>query len=185
MPPTVETQPERMTVSLSSMNMHVGAEETGGGIYVPAGQGVTKWFSGDVYTVRLQAAQTAGSIGIVEASVPPGGGPVPHTHADQDETFYLLSGELEFLDGNQTFTASTGDIVHIPRRVRHRFLNVGLHTARMLFIYTPAGAEGLFLEGGDEPQAGVQVASWGPERFDERMLGLFHKYGVEAVPNPE
>ncbi len=61
------------------------------------------------------------------------------------------------------------------------FKNVGLHTTKLLFIYTPGGAEGLFVEGGDEPRPGVQVDNWGPERFDERMLGLFHKYGVEAV----
>ena len=152
-----------------------------GGLHVPAGHGVTKWFSGDVYTVRLQAAQTNGSVGLVEASVPPGGGSVTDTHAEQEETFYLHSGELEFLDGERTFTAVTGDVVHIPRMVRHRFTNVGLHTAKLLFIYTPAGAEGLFVEGGDEPTPGVQVDTWGPERFDERILGLFHKYGVEAV----
>ena len=168
-------------MSLSIPDVDVQARNASGGIHVPAGQGVTKWFSGDVYTVRLQAAQTGGSVGIVEASVPPGGGPVPHTHAEQEETFYLLSGELEFLDGERTFTAVTGDVVHIPRMVRHRFTNVGLHTTKLLFIYTPAGAEGLFMEGGDEPTPGVQVGTWGPERFDERMLGLFHKYGVEAV----
>ncbi|MCO8275544.1 cupin domain-containing protein [Actinoplanes sp. TRM 88003] len=169
-------------MSLTIPESTIEARETsGGGLYVPAGDGVTKWFSGDVYSVRLQSAQTAGSVGIVEASVPPGGGPVPHTHAEQDETFYLLSGELEFLNGDETFTAVTGDIVHIPRMVKHRFKNVGLHTTRLLFIYTPAGAEGLFLEGGDEPTPGVQVDTWGPERFDERILGLFKKYGVEAV----
>ncbi|GIE32558.1 hypothetical protein Ait01nite_056030 [Actinoplanes italicus] len=168
-------------MSISIPGAETMTRSTSGGIHVPAGEGVTKWFSGDVYSVRLQAAQTGGSVGIVEASVPPGGGPVPHTHAEQDETFYLLSGELEFLDGERTFTAVTGDIVHIPRMVRHRFKNVGLHTTRLLFIYTPGGAEGLFVEGGDEPQPGVQVDTWGPERFDERILGLFHKYGVEAV----
>ena len=167
-------------MSISVPDVDVNARGTAGGLHVPAGQGVTKWFSGDVYTVRLQSAQTGGSVGIVEASVPPGGGPVPHTHAEQEETFYLLSGELEFLDGERTFTAVTGDVVHIPRMVRHRFTNVGLHTTKLLFIYTPAGAEGLFMEGGDEPTPGVQVDTWGPERFDERMLGLFHKYGVEA-----
>lgn len=168
-----------MSITVPGVDVH--ARSASGGIHVPAGEGVTKWFSGDVYTVRLQSAQTRGSVGIVEASVPPGGGPVPHTHAEQEETFYLLSGELEFLDGERTFTAVTGDVVHIPRLVRHRFTNVGLHTAKLLFIYTPAGAEGLFVEGGDEPTPGVQVDTWGPERFDERILGLFHKYGVEAV----
>jgi len=154
----------------------------GGGLFVPTTEGVTKWFSGDVYTVKLQAHQTNGAIGLIEASVPPGSGPVPHTHASQDETFYVLSGELEFLDGERTFTAKAGDVVFCPRRVRHRFMNVGLHTARMIFMYTPGGTEGIFVEGGDEPQAGVQVQAWGPERFDERMMGFFSKYETEALP---
>lgn len=138
-----------MSLSMSAVDLN--PRGAAGGLHVAAGHGVTKWFSGDVYTMRLQAAQTGGSIGIVEASVPPGGGPVPHTHAEQEETFYLLSGELEFLDGERTFTAVTGDIVHIPRMVRHRFKNVGMHTTRLLFIYTPGGAEGLFVEGEMNP----------------------------------
>jgi quercetin dioxygenase-like cupin family protein len=120
---------------------------TGGGIYVPARAGLQRWFSGDVYSVKLTAADTNGSIGIVQGSVPPGGGPIPHTHADQDETFYVLNGELEFLHGDRTFLARTGDLVHVPRQVRHRFLNVGFHPAQLLFLYTPGGSEGLFVEG--------------------------------------
>lgn len=170
-----------MSIPLSEINEDP-RYTTRGGVYVPAGAGHTTWFSGDVYTVRLQASATNGSVGIVEASVPPGSGPVAHTHADQDETFYMQSGKLEFLDGDKLFTAGPGDIVFIPRTIRHRFKNVGLHTAKMLFIYTPGGSEGLFVEGGDEPEPGVQVQAWGPERFDERILGLFHKYGVEALP---
>ncbi|GAA5187519.1 hypothetical protein GCM10023322_36070 [Rugosimonospora acidiphila] len=155
---------------------------TRGGLHIPANEGVTKWFSGDVYTVRLQASAANGAIGIVEASVPPGSGPVAHTHASEEETFYMLSGELEFLDGDRLFTAGPGDIVFVPRGIRHRFKNVGVHAAKVLFFYAPGGAEGLFVEGGDEPQPGVQVQPWGPERFDERMLGMFAKYGVGALP---
>lgn len=158
------------------------ASFTPGATHVPPDGGITKWFSGDVYSVKLTAAQTHGVLGVVEASVPPGGGPVAHTHADQSETFYLLSGELEFLDGDTTFTARPGDLVHIPAGLRHRFTNVGVHTAKMLFFYTPGGAEGLFVEGGDEPVPGVPVPPWGPERFQGHMLELFAKYGLEALP---
>ena len=44
------------------------------------------------------------------------------------------------------------------------------------------GAEGLFVEGGDEPQPGVQVQPWGPERIDERLLGLLVKYDTGLPP---
>ncbi|MEY9835642.1 hypothetical protein [Streptacidiphilus sp. EB103A] len=42
----------------------------------------------------------------------------------------------------------------------------------------------MFVEGGDEPRPGMQVQPWGPERIDERMLGLLAKYdtGLPAAP---
>jgi quercetin dioxygenase-like cupin family protein len=153
-----------------------------GGIHVPATAGETKWFSGDVYTLKLTTAQTAGSLGMIQASVPPGGGPPAHVHADSDETFFLLSGELEFLDGDRVFLAGPGDLVYVPRHIRHRFSNIGIVPASMLFLYTPAGPEGLFIEGGDEPRPGVQVQPWGLDRIDERMLGLLAKYDNEILP---
>jgi quercetin dioxygenase-like cupin family protein len=151
-----------------------------GGLYVPADAGVTKWFSGDIYTVKATAESTNGALGAVEASVPPGGGPVPHTHPHHDEIFYLLSGELEFLDGEKTFIAGQGDFIFVPRGSRHRFKNTGLHPARMLFLYTPGGVEQVFIEGGDEPRAGEQVPNWGPERFGPAMLDLLKKYDTDA-----
>lgn len=170
-----------MTFDIAQTATPDGARHKGG-IYVPSDGGVVKWFSGDVYSVKLTAAQTGGSLGVVEASVPPGGGPVAHTHADQDETFFLIAGELEFLDGDRTFIAGPGDLVHCPSGTRHRFKNIGFHTARMLFFYTPGGSEGLFVEGGDDPVSGIQVPTWGPERFQGPMLDLFEKYGVAALP---
>ncbi|MFF3950581.1 cupin domain-containing protein [Streptomyces sp. NPDC001902] len=115
------------------------------GIHVPSADGTVKWFSGDVYSIKLTAGQTGGALGVVEAWVPPGGGPVAHTHADHDETFFLISGELEFLGGDRVLTAGPGDLVHCPRGTRHRFKNIGFYTAHMLFFYTPGGSEGLFL----------------------------------------
>jgi quercetin dioxygenase-like cupin family protein len=82
-----------------------GSPSASRALYVPAGDGITRWFSGDVYTVKATAADTNGSLGAVDASVPPGGGLVPHTHPGHDEIFYLFSGALEFLDGENTFVA--------------------------------------------------------------------------------
>jgi mannose-6-phosphate isomerase-like protein (cupin superfamily) len=157
--------------------------QPGGSVHVPASGGVTTWFNGDIYGVKLRAEQTGGMIGLVEATVPPGGGPAPHVHAGTDETFYLVHGELEFLDGDRTFAAGAGDVVHIPRGTTHRFFNPGLHPAKMLFLYTPGGAESLFVEGGDEPRPGVQVQPWGPERIDEHLLGLLAKYDTGLPPS--
>jgi quercetin dioxygenase-like cupin family protein len=116
--------------------------------------------------MKAMAETTHGSLGFVEASVPPGGGPRPHQHDDADEAFYLISGELEFLDGDRTFTAHSGDFIFVPRGIRHRFTNKGLHTAKLLFLFTPAGVETALARGGDDPEPGVTPPPWDEERYD-------------------
>ena len=92
-----------------------------GAVHVPSGQGPTWWVSGDVYTTKVDAAATNGSLSLIEASVPPGAGPVAHLHNANDEAFYLLAGELEFLDGDHTFLAGPGDLPE-TRPVREELL---------------------------------------------------------------
>ena len=50
--------------------------------------------------------------------------PVAHSHVGEDEISYLLSGELEFLIGDEAFTVGPEDVVFISRTVRHRFRNL-------------------------------------------------------------
>ena len=148
----------------------------------PARQGPLTWFNGDIYRMPLTAAQTGGAIGMVEATVPPGGGPAPHIHERSDETFYVISGEGEFLLDGETFLVNPEDVVFVPRGVVHRFHNPGIRPATLLFMYTPGGPEGLFIEGGDVPAPGTQVQPWGPERIDDRLLGLLAKYDTVLPP---
>ena len=55
--------------------------------------GVTTWFNGDIYSIKLTGQQTGGQVGPVEATVPPGGSPAPHIHGRTVETFYVVHGE--------------------------------------------------------------------------------------------
>jgi mannose-6-phosphate isomerase-like protein (cupin superfamily) len=149
---------------------------------VPAGDGLTKWFAGDVYTIKASRESTMGSLGVVEATVPPGGGPIAHAHTNTDEAFYILSGELELLDGARRFMARTGDFVFVPRGIRHRFKNTGSQAARMLFMLTPGGEEGVFAYG-DEPRPGQLPTPWTPERFaTPEILKFNEEYAVEILP---
>jgi mannose-6-phosphate isomerase-like protein (cupin superfamily) len=167
------------TLSQPESGGHLSAP--GDGLHIPATGGISRWVFGDTYTMKLTGELTNGSISLIEASVPAGGGPVPHTHANEDEIFYLQSGELEFVSGERAFTAGPGDVVFIPRTTVHRFRNPGIRPATMLFMYTPGGAEGIFIEGGDEPVAGQPAQMWGPERLPP-LADLLVKYGIEVVP---
>jgi quercetin dioxygenase-like cupin family protein len=154
---------------------------TRGALYVPADKGPTIWAASDVYTVKATASQTNGLFGFLEASVPPGGGPEPHAHNDQSETFYLLSGNLEFLDGDQTFTAVAGDFVHVPIGIRHRFKNNGTHTARMICMFTPGGPEEAFVRYSDPARPGEQPPPLGPDQL-ERYLELARIINTDNLP---
>jgi len=132
--------------------------------HVPAGKGVVKWMSGDVYETMATAGSTGGALGVTVCWVPPGNGPVAHVHKSADESFYLISGSLEFLNGDQTFVADAGDFVFVPRGTRHRFRNITDEQAHMVSFFTPGGGEGLWLEAGDDPVPGEKPEFWPPER---------------------
>lgn len=150
-------------------------------VHLPAGEGPTVWFGDAIYTFKASAATTGGTLTFTEASEPPGSGPPPHIHEATDEAFFLLSGQLEFLNGDDTFLANEGDFVFIPRGTRHRFQNVGIHVARLLFLFTPGGMEGFFTEIGQPAQA----AKVPPPLTDEQkhlIPQLAPNYGLRLAP---
>jgi mannose-6-phosphate isomerase-like protein (cupin superfamily) len=141
--------------------------------------------SGDVYTIKAAAGTTNGSLGVAEATVPPGGGPVAHVHTKTDEAFYILSGELEILDGARKFTARTGDFIFVPRGIRHRFRNVDEEVTRMLFMLVPGSEEGVFAYG-DEPQPGRLPTPWPPDRFaTPEILKFSADHAVDILPEAD
>jgi mannose-6-phosphate isomerase-like protein (cupin superfamily) len=113
---------------------------------VPAGGGSSVWLAGDVYTLKLPGTATGGAFTLLEAVVPLGGGPPPHVHDREDETFVVLEGELNLRVGAQEFAAPVGTVLHVPRGLRHSFRTVRATPARMLFHYAPAGMDGMLAE---------------------------------------
>lgn len=151
------------------------------GVYVRKTEGIVKWNAGDEYTIKVTAEDTGGALGLIVGTIPPGGGPTAHAHTHEDESFYVLSGELEFLNGDRTFTATGGDFVFIPRGNRHRFKNTGLEDTQLLFFFTPGGQERFFIETGDDVIPGETPAPWGPERL-AGVGELIEKYGNVLLP---
>jgi len=61
-----------------------------------------------------------------------------HEHADQEEAFYVISGELVVEVGEQIVIAPTRSFVLVPRGIRHR--HVAMAGTRLLAIYSPGHA---------------------------------------------
>jgi quercetin dioxygenase-like cupin family protein len=111
--------------------------------YVPAGTGPMYCGPGDRVSFLATGAETQGSCFIVEGLASPGGGPPPHIHQCEDESFYILEGNITFLAGGQTIYAKPGDFVHIPRGTVHSLKNEGTVPGRALIIISPAGPKGM------------------------------------------
>jgi mannose-6-phosphate isomerase-like protein (cupin superfamily) len=117
------------------------------GKFVPTGTGPAYWGPGDEITFLITGAETNGDIFMAELSIPPAGGPPPHIHQKEDESFYVREGTLAIRVGDRTVNVSPGDFVYVPRGTVHCFKNTGNTRAKMLVTFTPAGMEKFFEEG--------------------------------------
>jgi quercetin dioxygenase-like cupin family protein len=150
-------------------------------LHRPAETGPAYWGPGDHYTFLVTGEESGGAYFAMEALVPPGGGPPPHIHTREDETFYLLEEQIEFLLGDETIVAGAGDFVNVPRGTVHRFRNTGTETARMVLTFTPAGIERWFEETLEPAPNGAEDA---PDNFEEvaaRYVAAAPRYGLEFV----
>jgi quercetin dioxygenase-like cupin family protein len=111
--------------------------------------GVTHNILGTTHVYKATAAETANVFSLWETIVPPGDGPPPHTHAREDEAFYVLSGEFVFeLEGEPApRRIGPGGFCFGARGRRHAFRNTGRDTGRLLVLVVPgSGLEQMFGE---------------------------------------
>jgi mannose-6-phosphate isomerase-like protein (cupin superfamily) len=109
-------------------------------------EGASFWGPGDLYTFLVTGEESAGAYFSMLAVVPPLGGPPPHIHLNEDETFYVLDGTPSFRLGDERFVAGPGDFVNVPKGVVHNFRNFSDEPMRMILTFTPAGIEKFFEE---------------------------------------
>lgn len=101
--------------------------------------------AGGNYRVIVSGDDTNQSYAVIEMTVPPGGGPPPHSHPDTHETFYVLEGEVEFKTEQGKTTVSKGGFVMIPFGGDiHCFKNTSGSFAKLLCTVMPAGLEKIF-----------------------------------------
>src|SRR6187397_535456 len=96
---------------------------------------------GDIYRFLVTGDETDGKYAMFEAMVPPGGGPPPHVHSREEESFLILEGEITFTVGDERIVATEGTFANMPVGSLHSFKNATNKTARMIISVAPAGLE--------------------------------------------
>jgi mannose-6-phosphate isomerase-like protein (cupin superfamily) len=95
---------------------------------VDPGQGRSVSLRGTRVEFKVESDSAEGA-SLSEWNALPGFDTGLHVHERLEETWFVLSGELDFRVGDQTFTAGPGATVFVPPHVPHAFAN---HPTRML-----------------------------------------------------
>ncbi len=138
-----------------------------------------RFLGGGVLTMKATAEETGGAFLLFEDLMSQGKTTPLHTHANEDETSFVIEGEIGVLIGEKEFRAGAGSYVLKPRGVPHAFWNPGPGPARILEIISPSGFERYFGE-----LAGVLSAGGPPDLA--RISEVAGRYGLtfhmEQVP---
>ena len=143
-------------------------------IVVPADDRRVLRAFGEEVIILLDGEQTGGRQTMWLESTPPNGGPPPHFHINDDETFYVLEGHVSiFHDGNWEELGAGGS-AFVPRGQLHTFKNVGESASRMLLSTSPSGFEVFFSRCAEEfsKPDGVDMG---------RVFGIAAEHGIHFV----
>jgi quercetin dioxygenase-like cupin family protein len=132
---------------------------------------------GNRFHVVEDGTATDGRIGVVVCELAPGWpGPPQHIHHEHDETFYVLDGAVRFTSGTDSFVATAGQSVIVPKGDPHTFGNADADApARLLGTVSPARYIDYFRE----------LAAMEPDRdgrLDPREIGaLMQEYATAPL----
>ena len=160
---------------------------------VVSGRGEILWFLGTLARMKLDGRQTGGRFALWEAVVPRGAAPPLHSHP-QDETFYIVEGEITvwLVEPDRADDAAeppawvsaharrcgVGDVSFAPGGFPHTF-RVESDTAKMLVLSTPAGIEDLVRGLGEQAQwPWLQPPPDGPRVPPERVASVESRTGM-------
>jgi mannose-6-phosphate isomerase-like protein (cupin superfamily) len=153
--------------------------------HVPPGEGARSlWVFNEFVTHKIPSHRTGGAYAHFEVATRPGAGPPAHIHHREDEAFYVLEGEFEFLAGEETLRVGAGFLLYLPKGTLHAHRAIGEGVGRMLVTQTPGGLyERFFEEVGQGASRNVATASLdagSPEAV--RIAEVAARYGIEIAP---
>src|SRR5215472_13502808 len=107
------------------------------GFALRPGEGAAFGFHGSAVIMKASGARTGGQLAVMESVYPAGLSVAEHVHAGEDEMFYLLAGELSIFCGDDSWSATAGSFVFVPRDHPHGFTVSAAGPARALVITGP------------------------------------------------
>lgn len=129
---------------------------------------------GDEIFFHIGGAETGGKYTAFTNVTPPGNGPPPHYHTNEDEWFMPLEGRVEFFLDGAWREVPPHTVIFVPRGTVHTFRNCGDTPLRMLTHTAPAGFEIFF------QRCAAEFAKPGPPDM-ERIMQISAEHGIHFI----
>ncbi len=124
--------------------------------------------------------ETNGAYALIEAKAVPGMEPPLHYHKYEDESFYMLDGEMIVTIGDKDYEVKAGDFIFLPRMIPHtqKILSKSIH---VILSISPGGLEQYFWDF-SAPAKDFEIPGFPKEPPSEEMMKTImemnKKYGI-------
>lgn len=123
----------------------------------------------------LRSEDTEGAFSLTEILFQPGASGTPmHIHTREEETYYVIEGELLVCVGEEEIVFGPGGSILLPRNLKHKVAPASDRTTRVPMIITPPGLESMLMKL-DQSRPG--------ELDMKALLQLSSDYGIQILPN--
>lgn len=153
-------------------------------IIVRAGEGERYWLAGDEYTIKISGGMTGDRFCVVHFRIPPGAGPLAHTHSCDEEIFHITKGRASFWSEGGVLEGAEGDTVILSRGIPHAFRNRTTEETEFMAFFAPAGFDSFIQSAGvAAKEGGSPPAPDDAERA--RLAAASIDYGLQIHPEIE
>ena len=148
-------------------------------------EGKTVSVVGDTNRILLTGESNNGTLACIDVLIPPGGGPIPHSHPGFHEYFYVIEGELTVrAERQEPYLARKGAFVEIPKGgIIHQFKNESEAVTHILIMVTPPGLDKFFNEIGKPVKWGEFLPVIEPSAEEkENLKNIAERYDQRLFP---
>jgi quercetin dioxygenase-like cupin family protein len=125
---------------------------------------------GEQIWIKHASQDSQSQMSVVVVEVPAGSSVPPHTHAQEEESYFMLKGSLVIRIDQETVTLQPGDFAYIPKGTAHGYENVAQDPAQFLAWSVGGAIDRFFVEMAE------QVKTF-PDDL-AKMGQILAKYGV-------
>jgi mannose-6-phosphate isomerase-like protein (cupin superfamily) len=144
------------------------------------------WFVNTLKTVRVPHDEGRDGISVLESLAPYGDSPPLHVHAEEDEIFYVIEGELRVRAGDDEVRLGAGEAILAPQGVPHTYRVESPEGARLLVITRRGDFERFVRAVGrtaERPEVPPAEGPPTPEQADALAVAA-REHGIELVGPP-